>query len=325
MQQRISQWTTAGALALASALSLASAAHAADTFPAHPLRLIVPFAAGSGPDVNARLMAHGLETRIGQAVTVENHAGANSLVGCNMVAKSAPDGYTLLYATNSGTSAARALFKEIPYDPTGDFAGVAMSHQSALVLIVAPEHRGETLAQFVEKMRADPARYAIGGSSTTGEILSALLKSAGKTEHTYVRYANSANELNDVMGGRIGGSMSAIPGLAPLVAAGKIYPLAVTSAERVAAFPNTPTMADTYPGLVLTSWSGYFVPAKSPRPAIAYLYQKMTEVFKDPAVDKSIQDAGSPYRMTPEEMDTFLKKDEQHWLQVVHMAGMSPQ
>jgi tripartite-type tricarboxylate transporter receptor subunit TctC len=307
------------------AAALAFGASGADEYPTRPVRLIVPFGPGSGPDINARLLARALEQRVGQAVAVENRPGAGSLIGTNAVAKAAPDGYTILYGTNSGTSAARAQFKSVPYDPVNDLTGIAMSHESSLVLVVRPEEKGLTLAQFVEKMRKDPGKYPIGGTSTTGQLLSALLANNGKTGHSYVPYQNTGLQMNDLMGGRLGGTMSAIPGIPALAQAGKVHVLAVSGNSRVAAFPSTPTMTETYPGMVVTSWSGYFAPAKTPRPIVALLNRHMTEAFKEPAIDKSINDAGAPFRLKVEEIDAFVKKDEARWTELYRLARIDPE
>jgi len=307
------------------AVSIAMTASAADEYPNRPIRILVPFGAGSGPDINARLLAKSLESRVGQAVAVENRPGAGGLVGTAAAAKSPSDGYTILYATNSGTSAARAQFKSVPYDPINDLTGIAMSHESSLVLVVRPEDKGLSLSQFAEKIRRDPGNFPIGGTSTTSQLLSALLNRNGNTGHSYIRYQSTGPQMNDLMGGRLGGTMSAIPGIPALVQAGKVHVMAVSGNTRVGAFPNTPTMADTYPGMVVISWSGYFSPAKTPRAVLSYLNRHITEAFKDPAVDKSINDAGAPFRLKLEDIDPFVRKDEARWLELFRLAGIDPE
>ena len=159
------------------AILFAAPAKAQSNYPVKPIKIVVPYAAGGSPDTWTRIVVKGLEPRIGQTVIVENKAGGNSTIGVGYTAKSAPDGYTIGYGTNSGTSSARALFKTLPYDPINDLSGIIITQNSYLALVVRNEERGNTLAQFLDKVRRDPKSYSVGSASTTMEILNAMIES----------------------------------------------------------------------------------------------------------------------------------------------------
>ena len=184
------------------AILFAAPAKAQSNYPVKPIKIVVPYAAGGSPDTWTRIVVKGLEPRIGQTVIVENKAGGNSTIGVGYTAKSAPDGYTIGYGKNSGTSSARALFKTLPYDPINDLSGIIITQNSYLALVVRNEERGNTLAQFLDKVRRDPKSYSVGSASTTMEILNAMIESAGKVQLALARYASPAPQVADLLGGR---------------------------------------------------------------------------------------------------------------------------
>ena len=307
------------------ALLAAGTAGAQDKYPSRPVKIIVPFAAGGSPDTWTRILVKGLEPRLGQPLIVENRPGANSVVGVAYGAKAMPDGYTILYATNSGISAARALFKSLPYDPINDFAGIIIAQESYFALMVRNEEKGATLAQYLDKMRKSPEKYSIGGTSSTTEILNKMIETNAKTTHTYIRYANPAQQVADLLGGRTGGIIHTLNASITMVEQGQAHAIAVSSPARLPVLPNTPALAEMMPGVALGPWTGYFAPAKTPRPIIELLYQKFAEVVKEPAAVKYAENSGRGLAMPPAEVDAFIRKDEARWLSLARAAGIQPE
>lgn len=311
---------------LAAALSLITGgAIAQGRYPSKPIRIVVPFAAGGSPDTWTRILVKGMEPRLGQPLLVENRPGANSVVGVAYGAKAAPDGYTILYATNSGISAARALFKSLPYDPMNDFAGIIIAQESYFALMVRNEEKGVSLPAFLEKIRKNPEKYPIGGASSTQEILNKMMEGAGKLSHTYARYANPAPMVSDLLGGRLGGIIHTLNASLAMVEGGQAHAIAVSSPTRLPTLPNTPALAEVMPGVSLGPWTGYFAPAKTPRPIIDLLYQKFAEAVKEPAAAKYAENSGRGIAMPPAEVDAFIRKDEARWLRLAKEAGIEPE
>lgn len=298
---------------------------AAEEYPNKPLRIIMPFGPGGSPDTFGRMTSKYLSERIGQPVVVENKPGANSTVGAAFVAKSKPDGYTILYGTNSSTSAARSMFKSLPYDPIKDLAGIIINQEGFYMLIVRPTEKGG-LAEFIENARKSPDRYAMGGSSSTGEILNKMFKDAAKLGYTYVRYKASSAMFADIIAGRLAGTFQPINISLSYVRSGKLRGLAVSSAERLPIVPEVPTVNDLYPGVVLSTWTGYFAPAATPRSIINYLHKHYADITLNvPDINKWASNAGRALTMKPEEVDTYIRQDESRWSKLTRAAGIDPQ
>ncbi len=312
-------------LAAAAASTAPLWAHAEDRYPSKPIRIVVPFGAGGSPDVYSRILAAELQRRTGLVVTVENRSGANSMLGTHHVAKGSPaDGYTILYGTNSGLSAARAMVRSVPYDPTGDLAGVAMVGDSSFVLVTRAQDK-VTLAELVRLMRERPGEYEIGGASVTTKVVDGMLSTVGKLDHLYVPYKENARMLNELMAGEIRYGFSPIPSAVKLIETGKIVPIAVTGPARVAALPDVPSLSEELPGVALTTWTGYFVAAKTPRHIVDYLHRTLSEINDLPELRGITEQSGRPLRMKPHEIDAFVKNDEKRWVRLFRDAGIQPE
>ena len=314
-----------GAAGLATVfLALAPLAQAQEAYPSKPLRIIVPFGPGGSPDVLSRMIGKELSIRTGQPVIVENRPGANSIIGTAAVANAPPDGYTILYGTNSGISSARALVKNLPYDPVKSLSGVIILQEGYFVLVGKPgDFTG--FPQFVERIRKDPKTTQVGGASVTILVTNKLMANAGKLEHTYVPYKENSRLLLDIMGGQIAAGFSPIGAALPFIAQGKLAALAVTGPDRLGSLPTVQTLAETLPGVSLALWTGYFVPAKTPRPVVDYLYKQLAEILRLPEMVKWNSDAGRALYMPPREVDDFIAKDEARWQAVFRQAGIQPE
>ena len=314
-------------LVLLATLSLVTAvpAHAAEEFPNKPIKIIMPFGPGGSPDTFGRMTAKLMSARIGQQVVVENRSGANSTLGSALVAKSKPDGYTILYGTNSGTSAARSMFKSLPYDPIKDLAGIIINQEAFYMLIVRLQEKGG-LTEYVESSRKNPERYPMGGSSSTAEILNKMFLNATKLDYTYVRYKEASAMFPDIMAGRLSGAFQPINIAMSFVRPGKMRGLAVSSPERLPIAPDMPTVNELYPGVVLSTWTGYFAPGGTPMPIRNILWKHFADItLQDKDVNTWASNAGRALTMRPEEVDAYVRKDEARWNMLTKMAGIEPE
>lgn len=301
-------------------------ARAQDPYPSKPIRIIVPFGPGGSPDVFARLVAKELGDRTKQTVIIENRPGANSMLGTSYVAKGAPaDGYTILYGTNSGLSAARSMVKSLSYNPTADLSGVAMIGETSFMLLTRADKTKVTLPELIKRIRAQPDKYEIGGASVTTTVTNRMMSNAGQLKHVYVPYKENSRMLTELMAGQISAGFSPIPSAVPLIETGKLQPIAITGSHRVALFPDVPTLSEALPGVALSTWTGFFVASKTPRPIVDYLHKTLSEIVELPELKKYTLESGRPIRMTPAQIDEFVRKDEPRWSELFRSAGIEPE
>ena len=322
---RISTKVLFGLLGGLSLAGVTTAVLAQGNYPVKPVKIVVPYAAGGSPDTFTRILVKGLEPRMGQPLIIENRAGANSIVGMSYTAKQTPDGYTITYATNSGLSTARALFKNLSYDPMNDFSGIIIAQDAYFAIMVRNEERGTSLAQFIEKMRKTPDKYSFGGASSTMEILNKMIENAAKTTHIYARYANPANQVSDLLGGRLGAIVHTMNASIAMHRSGQGYAMAVSAPERLPTLPDTPTLSEVLPGVTLSTWTGFWAPAKTPKPIIDYLHKQFVEALKQPDAVKYTENVGKAMAMPPAQVDAFVKKEEARWLRLAKAAGIQPE
>ena len=314
------------ALPALAASALGVPAFAQAPYPSQPIRIIVPFGPGGSPDQFSRQLAKMLSAKVGQPVVVENKPGANSMLGTGFVARSAPaDGHTILYGTNSGLSAARSMVRNMSYDPTADLSGVTMTQDTSFVLVTSVANKGLTLAELIRRVRANPNKVELAGASVTTTVVAKMMANAGKLDMVYVPYKENSRMLLDLMAGQVLVGFSPIPAAKPLIEQGKIVPLAITGADRVALLPDTPSLSEQLPGVALTTWTGFFVSSKTPRPIVDYLHRQISEITRQPELQASILESGRPLSMTPTQIDEFVRKDEQRWAGLFKAAGIEPQ
>jgi tripartite-type tricarboxylate transporter receptor subunit TctC len=299
-------------LALAAALlALTSASALAQGYPNRPIRVLVPFAAGGAVDTLARLVGQKLSESLGQPVIIENRPGAGGNLASDVLAKSPPDGYTVLQTVN-GISISPSLYKTLPFDVEKNFIAVTQIVQSQLLLVANPKLEANNVAELIKLAKAKPGSLNYG-STGVGNPLSLtmeMLKSAAGIEVQPVTYRGDAPANAALMAGEIQLGVMPMATTVPLVEGGQLKALAVGGAKRAPALPNVPTVAETIPGFESTSWQGYFVPAGTPREIVLRLQQETAKVLQQPDVIERLKAGGNEgVGGTPEEFDRVFRSD----------------
>jgi len=312
---------------VATCLALTATVAVADTYPSKPITIVVPFAAGSGTDLIARIMGQQLAVAFNQSVIIENKVGASGVIAASYVARSVPDGYTLLMATNSTHSANPSLFKTLPYDPVKDFAPVARAGSYVFILVVNPEIPAKSLSELVAYAKTHPGKLTYASGNTTGIVTGETLKSRGGIDVLHIPYKSSPPALNDVIGGRV--SMMFIdlaPGLEH-VRAGTLRALAVTTRERSALLPDLPSLHEAgIAGYDVTSWAGLFAPAGTPPEIVARLNEEVRKIIANPETKARIAVTGfDAFSGPPETLAAFVQSELAAWSKLIKDAGIEPQ
>jgi len=310
---------------LALLLMLHAVNSTAQTFPAKPLRIIVPFPAGGIVDLMARTLNEKLAAGLGQLVLVEPRPGANGSLGTEAVAKSDPDGHTLVLATLSHVTTP-ALAKT-PWHPTRDFAGVAVMGHVANVVVVHPELPPKTLREFVEYARARPGKinYINAGSGASQTMSTELLKRNAGLDMVGIGYKGFPPAIPDILSGQVQFSFMPFGVAAPHIRGGKLRALAVASPARSKLFPDVPTMAEAgYAESQVVSWYAYLVPAATPKAVVARLNAEFGKALADPEVIARIEKIGGEPLPAgkPEEVDAMLAREFERWTKLVQATGM---
>ena len=318
-----SPWRLIWTIAL---LLAAVVAAPAQTYPNRPIRLIVGFPPGGAVDIIARIYAQGLSTRLGQPVVVENKPGTGGNLASDMVAKAAPDGYTLLHGTdNVFVSNPHVYGARMPFDPVKDLVPVTSLVSNQIVLTVNPALPAHTLREFVELARASkpPLFYASIGNGSNHHLAMEMLKRHVGIELTHVPYRGGGPAALAVLSGEVsvmfgGGSV------VPTIKSGKLRGLASTGSVRNPATPELPTIAEIYPGYEALSWHGVFAPAGTPQPIMDRLRDELKEVAALPEFKERLGNTGSgePYVVTPEELTARIKSDYEKYGKLIRSIGV---
>src|SRR4051794_34980802 len=308
-------------------LALAASSAGAQQYPSRPITIVVPFAAGSGTDLISRLIGQQLSLALNQSVVIENKPGASGVLAATYVARAAPDGYTLLMATNSTHSANPYLFKSIGYDPVKDFAPVARAGSYVFMLVVGKDIPAKTLGELVAHAKANPGKLTFASGNTTGIVAGETLKSRAGVDILHVPYKSTPPALNDVIGGRV--SMMFIdlaPGLEH-VRAGNLRALAVTTKERSALLPDLPSLAEAgIPGYDVTSYAALFAPAGTPKEIIDRLNAEVQKIIANPEAKARIAVTGfDAFSGPPESLAAFVQSELVNWGKLIKDAGIEPQ
>jgi len=312
-------------LAALGACAMPGAVIAQDKFPSRALSIVVPFGPGSSSDASARLLATKMQPRFGQPILIENRTGGGATIGPAYVAKSKPDGYTILYGSASSIASAPGLVKSLPFDPVRDFAGITLFTESYAVLLTRGEYRNLSVTQFLESIRRNPERFPVGSQSAPYQALNRMMTDAAKLTHTYVPYAEAGRLMTDLWGGRLGAIVASLNVSLPTLKSGQGHIVALFTTIRVPNLPNIPTMAETLPGTHISFWSGYFAPAGTPRPVINTLHAHISETVKDPEILKRNEEGGRALFTTPEETDAQVRRDVPQMTAVLKAACIEPE
>ncbi len=317
------------ALFLAAMLSGFSCAHAADPYPSRPVRIVVPFAAGGAIDIIVRATGQQLSRELGQPVLVDNRPGAGGNIGTEQVARSAPDGYTLVGGTSATHGANPALYAKLPYDPKRDFAAIAHLAGVPNVLVVTPASGVRTLEQLIAQGRANPGKltYGSAGSGTSLHLAGEMFRLETGVQALHVPYKGAAPATTDLLGGQITMMFNTLPVALPLVRSGKLTALAVTSPQRHFALTDVPTFAEQgYPRIESSTWVGLFAPAGTPREVLERLAQATDRSLRDKPVTELLRQQGAePQFMGPQAFSRYVDAEIARWGSVVRAAGIKPE
>lgn len=317
---------TRRALMLLSATCLCGSA-LADDFPSHPIRLIVPYAAGGGTDISARVIAKHLAEGLGQPVIVDNRPGAGTTLGTAIVAKAQPDGYTLVYGSVTH-SIAPALYKDrMSYDAVKDFTPIAEIASFPFVLVVKPQSKIGSLAQMIEIAKAQPGKlnYASVGAGTGTNLTGEMLKMLTRTDIVHVPYNGSGPALTALLGGQVDVAIIDPPPAMPQLKAGALRALAVTTPKRSSALPDVPTMAEAgVSGFDFTSWWGVFGPAHMPQPIVERVNKELLKTLQLPDVKATLASFGAdPVGSSPQDFARTVQSETERYAKVVKDAHIS--
>jgi tripartite-type tricarboxylate transporter receptor subunit TctC len=295
----------------------------ADIYPSRVVRIIVPFGAGGPADVYARILAKYLSDETKQSFVVEDRPGAGSLIGTDAVAKSAPDGYTLLLMSNTHTTN-ESLLSNKPYELMRDFLPVATINYSDLLMVVHPSVPAKTVAEFIALAKKEPGKlnYASSGPGTPYHMAGELFKAMSHTDIVHVPHKASGDARNSVMAGNVQMMFDAVTTMSALAKAGKVRALATTGLKRSELTPDLPTVAETVPGYEATIWLGVMAPKGTPKEVITFLNTSINKVINLPDVKAAwLKQGAIPLVKTPQEFDAYLRKDIAKWAEVVKVSG----
>ena len=294
-------------------------------YPNKPIRLIVPLSPGGGTDIFARLLGAQLAARWTQQVVVDNRAGASGMVGSDLVAKAAPDGYTLVMVSSTHTMLP-SLEAKMPFDPLRDFTAVTQATAQPYVLGVHPAIAAASVREFIALAKAKPGQfnYSSGGNGSAPHIGSELLKSMAGIDLVHVAYKGGAPAILALAGGEVALSFGSLPSTPPLVRAGKIRALAVSGLKRTPAAPELPTIAEAgVPGFEIINWYGLLAPAKTPAAVIDKLHAALAQTLQLPDMrERLLKDGTDTVASTPAAFTEYIKNDIAKWIRVVQSAGI---
>jgi tripartite-type tricarboxylate transporter receptor subunit TctC len=299
----------------------------AQTYPTRPIRLVVPFAAGSATDTLARVLGQKLAAAEGWNVVIENMAGASGMLAAQNVARSAPDGHTVLVTTNTTHAANQSLFKKLTYDPVADFEPVGKLGTITLALAVHPAVPAANVKELIAYGKANPGKLSFGSGSSSSRIAGEMLKSLAGFDMLHVPYKSNPMAITDLLGGQISLVFADISTTLPQIRAGKAKGFGVSSAQRSPLAPDLPTMAEEgVAGYELTAWFAAFVPAKTPKAIVDQLNAAMNRVLADKAAQDALLSAGvEPLTSTPDQLRAFVGSETRKWAEIVKAAGIEPE
>jgi tripartite-type tricarboxylate transporter receptor subunit TctC len=305
-------------------LAAGLAAHAG-AFPDKPVRLVVPFPAGGSTDIIGRTLGQKLSELWGQPVVIDNRPGGSTIIGTDLVAKSAPDGYTLLVTTAPFTIVP-SLIDKLSYDPTKDFQPITLINTTPLVVVVNPSVPAKSVKELIALAKARPGALNFGsaGSGGSNHLAGELFNAMAGVKMVHVPYKGNAPALNDLVGGHVDVVFNGLTSAIPLIKAGKLRPLAVTSLNRAGALPDMPTLDEAgLKGFQAVAWNGLSAPARTPKEVIARINADVLRVLHSPELAERLKAEGSdPVGNSPEQFAVFLREETAKWSKVIKFANI---
>ena len=312
---------------VAAGMLVATSSAAAQSYPQKPIRLVVPYTAGGAGDIFARTMGQKLGEALGHQVVVDNRPGANGIIGMELVAKSPPDGYTIVMGNSAPMVLNPSLYARLAYDPIRDFAPITQGTLYPYILIVHPSVPARSVGELVTLARSRPGQLQYGSSGAGGanHLAGEMFKRAAKIDIVHIPFKGSAPALSDVLAGHVPIMFDTIVTTAPQLKAGKVRALAVTGVRRAPQVPDIPTIAESgFPGYAVTSWQSLLAPAGTPRPIIERLYQESVRALKMPDVIERLATQGGNELVgnTPDEFAAIIRKEIAVYAKVIKEANI---
>jgi len=315
-------------VACALAILIFAGPAAAQNYPVKPVRMVVPFPPGGNTDIIARVFAPKMAENLGQQIVVENRGGAGSVIGTDVVAKAAPDGYTILMVSAAHTINP-AMIKKLPYDSVKDFTPLALIADVPTAFVLHPAFPAKTVKEFIAIARARPGEinYSTSGSGTVGHLAAELLSSMARIKIVHVPYKGAGPSMIDLVAGQVQMQLSSMPAAIQYVRTGRLRLIAQTGKTRSAAAPATPTMEEAgVPGFVVSSGFGMFAPANTPRAIVERIHAALVKALNDAPVKDNLGKQGAEVvASTPDEYDQFNRAEIAKWIKVVAQAGITPE
>jgi tripartite-type tricarboxylate transporter receptor subunit TctC len=309
-------------------LFIAGAAAHAQPYPAKTVRIVVPYPAGSTPDIVGRTLAVGLQKELSQPFLVENRTGAAGNIGADTVAKATPDGYTLLVAVNGPVAVNKHLYKDLPYDPERDLLPISLLAWAPQMLVVRPGLPAQDFQAFLTLLKQQPGRlsYASVGSGSASHLTMELLKSEARVFAVHIPYRGFPPAVTDMLGGSIDAMFATIPAVLPQVRSGKLRALAVTSLKRSDAAPDVPSVGELgNPQLESLAWIGLLAPSGTPAPAVARLSEATMRSMRAQEVRESLGRQGfDVVAGSPQEFARWIRAESEKWKKVIQASGATP-
>jgi len=314
-------------LVLVAAAALLSTAPRAENYPSRPITLVAVFGPGSASDTLCRVIGEALGTALGQTVIVETRPGANGALAATHVARSQPDGYTLMMATNSPLSAAPFLTKSVGYDPVKDFVPITRVGSFTNMLVINPSLPVHSVKELIDYAKANPGKLTYASGNTTGIVGGATLSRWAGIDLLHVPYKSTPPAVQDILAGRVSMMIIDLTAGLPHVTSGALRALAVTRLHRSALFPDLPTLDEAgIAGFELDAWAGIVAPARTPPAVVARLSSELRKVIDSPDVKKRLANVGfEAFSSSPEEFGEFINVQLGHWGQMVKDAGLQPE
>jgi len=310
-------------LLLVTALCASAFGAWAQAYPTKPIRIVVGFPPGGGNDIIARLLGAKMQETWGQSVVIDNRPGAASIIAAEHVAKSAPDGYTLLVNATGGMSVNPVLYAKLPYDSLKDFVPISMVGSFPLVLIVNPSVPANSVPELVAYAKANPGKRNYSSGSTAFQVATEMFKQMTGTDLRHIPYKGSAASITAVIAGDVQMTIVDTPPLVPQIKAGKVRALGVTSAKRSSSMPEIPTVAEAVPGYEMVLWIGMFAPAGTPLEIAAKLSAEVVRIVKLPDIRKKLDGMGvEPLGNTPEQVSEWIRREIAKYGPVVKAANI---